>query len=208
MTEDETLGGNADVLRGIEDVPPSGDIPLPERQLFPLERARREALGAASPVPKIPDVRSKAIRLVFVRRLLQVAAALILIASLTLPFLPKRSSTNPLSQPVQVAKVVITSPGDFIATTRPRIAWTSKDAPGQRYDVWILPAEGDYLSAPPLFAAKSVTSPIDFAALKGGDGITNTGLVPGTDYRVLVCLADAGRMAGVPVPFKTLPAAK
>jgi hypothetical protein len=28
----------------------------------------------------------------------------------------------------------------------------------------------------------------------------------GTDYRVLVCLADSGRMAGVPIPFKVKPA--
>ena len=31
-------------------------------------------------------------------------------------------------------------------------------------------------------------------------------LQPGTDYRVLICLEDPGRMAGVPIPFKVKPA--
>lgn len=208
MSEDEVLREEPEVLRAIENVSPSGGIPVPERQMFALERGRRDALCTASRVPTKPDLRAKTIRTVFVRRLLQAAAAIMILGGLVWHFLPRPSATNPPLEAIQVARVVITSPGDVVSTTRPRIAWTSKDTPGQRYDVWILPAKGDQRSAPTLFVAKGVTSPVEFAALKAGEGLTTAELQAGTDYRVLVCLADAGRMAGVPVPFKTAPSSK
>ena len=100
------------------------------------------------------------------------------------------------------ARVVITSPADEITDTRPRIAWNSKDKPGQKYDVWILPGGADHLSAPALFVAKSVTSPLRFEDMQPGTGAGLASLETGAEYQVLVCLADAGRMAGVPVPFR------
>ena len=64
----------------------------------------------------------------------------------------------------------------------------------------------DVGKCPTLCKAERVTSPVVFAQkMKPGKGITDTALRPGTDYRVLVCLADVGRMAGVPVPFKVKP---
>ncbi|MFM7607212.1 MAG: SUMF1/EgtB/PvdO family nonheme iron enzyme, partial [Prosthecobacter sp.] len=82
------------------------------------------------------------------------------------------------------------------------VAWNSKDKPGQKYDVWILPGGADHLSAPALFVAKSVTSPLRFEDMQPGTGAGLASLETGAEYQVLVCLADAGRMAGVPVPFR------
>jgi hypothetical protein len=104
------------------------------------------------------------------------------------------------------ANVALTSPTATISDTQPVIAWTSKDKPDQKYDVWILPAEGDYLKAPTLFIAKGVKSPVAFASMKPGKDVADTALKAGIDYRVLICLADAGRMAGVPVSFTVKPA--
>ena len=64
MTEQEALRENAELLRGIENIPPTGSIPLPERQAF---RARaRAARGAGGNGEKNRPP-------VFFRRLLQVA---------------------------------------------------------------------------------------------------------------------------------------
>lgn len=208
MTEDQALRENFDVLRVIENIPPSGEIPVPERQLFVLERVRGEALTAMSPMAVSRPLKIGITWPVFRRRLLRAAAAIFVLAGLAWYFLPRLTSPSPARQSVQVARVVITSPGDIISTTRPRIAWTSKDAPDQRYDVWILPAEGDHVTAPAMFVAKNVTSPVEFSVLEPSTGIASEDLQPGTNYRVLVCLASAGRMAGVPVPFKTSPVAK
>ena len=116
------------------------------------------------------------------------------------------SSTANVARTSSTANVALTSPTATISDTQPVIAWTSKDKPDQKYDVWILPAEGDYLKAPTLFIAKGVKSPVAFASMKPGKDVADTALKAGIDYRVLICLADAGRMAGVPVSFTVKPA--
>ena len=191
MNSEDPFRDNADIIRAIEDAPPRGGMKLPARVLFDLEETREQALRSLRQPRRISFIsrHSGFLRLVAVLALL-VAATWLLI---------------PGSTPT--AHVVITSPGDEIAHTRPVIAWNSHDKPGQKYDVWILPAEGDHLTAPVLFVTMGVTSPVSFDTLKPGKDVAETSLQPGTDYRVLVCLADAGRMAGVPVRFKVKPAA-
>jgi hypothetical protein len=129
--------------------------------------------------------------------LLRWAAILVALGVVTWLVLPRGTPT---------ANVALTSPTATISDTQPVIAWTSKDKPDQKYDVWILPAEGDYLKAPTLFIAKGVKSPVAFASMKPGKDVADTALKAGIDYRVLICLADAGRMAGVPVSFTVKPA--
>jgi hypothetical protein len=185
MTEPDPFRENADLLRAFEERPLTGGVKVPDRVLFDLEEAREKALQDR----KRPRHSS------FVSRhsgFLRIAAVLALLAAITWLLFPTSAPT---------ARVVLTSPGDTISETRPTIAWTSKDKPGQKYDVWILPAEGDHLTAPVLFVAKNVTSPVSFADLAAGPGITAAALTPGTDYRALVCLASMGRTAGVPVTF-------
>lgn len=190
MTKPDPFQENADLIRAFEERPLAGALQVPDRVRFVLEETRQKALQAR----KRPRHSS------FIFRhssLLRMAAVLALLAAVTWLFLPKSTPT---------ARVVVTSPGDEITDTRPTIAWNSKDKAGQKYDVWILPAAGDYLTAPVLFMTKGVTSPVTFDSLKPGKGMTDIALQPGTDYRVLVCLADAGRMAGVPIHFKVKPA--
>jgi len=111
------------------------------------------------------------------------------------------------------SSIVTRSPQGTVATTRPGIAW--ENTPGKNYNVWILPAEGDYTTAPALFVAKNVRSPVPFSALKPGKDTPpdKTALDPDKDYRVLVCYNDTGssgpgeRIAGTPVPFRVAPAA-
>lgn len=181
MNENDPCKENADLVRAIEDAPPRGDIPMPEHVIFALERARRDALK----------------RPLFARHFLRIAAAFLLLGALAWQFIPRSTAT---------ARVVVTSPGDSIASTRPTVAWNSKDALGQLYDVWILPGNGDHLTAKALFKAEKVVSPVQFAALKPASA--DAELHPGGSYRVLICLASAGRMAGVPVPFSVAPLRK
>jgi hypothetical protein len=193
MTEPDPFRENADLIRAFEERPLTGGMKVPDRMLFDLEEARVKALQSR----KLPRHSSFVIRH---SSLLRMAAVLALLAAVIWLFIPSDTPT---------ARVVITSPGDVINDTRPTIAWTSKDKPGQKYDVWILPKEGDFrdaVAAPTLFKAERVTSPVDFISFKLGKGVATPTLQPGTDYRVLVCLADAGRMAGVPIPFKVKPA--
>lgn len=207
MNHDDPFVENADLVRAIEDAPPRGDIPMPQSPLFILERARRDALrakGVTSPIltkdkPRLPSVLSRASSRSTSAgsrtNLLRWAAILVALGVVTWLVLPRTTPT---------AQVALTSPAAAISDTQPVIAWTSKDKPGQKYDVWILPADGDHLTAPALFKAEKVTSPIAFTAMKPGKDITDTALKAGMDYRVLICLADAGRMAGVPVEFKVI----
>jgi hypothetical protein len=190
MTEPDPFRENADLIRAFEERPLTGGMKVPDRVLFDLEDTRQKALQAR----KQPRQSSFIVRH---SGFLRLAAVLALLAAVTWLLFPTSTPT---------ARIVITSPGDVISETHPRIAWTSKDRPAQKYDVWILPAEGDHLTTPALFVAKSVTSPVSFTQLQPGAEAAATTLQPGTDYRVLVCLADAGRMAGVPVPFKVKPA--
>jgi hypothetical protein len=211
MNHDDPFVENADLVRAIEDAPPRGDIAIPSHALFVLERARRDALqakGVASPAvvsmdkPGLPSVLSATSdRSSYAggsrSNLLRWAAILVALGVVTWLVLPRGTPT---------ANVALTSPTATISDTQPVIAWTSKDKPDQNYDVWILPAEGDYLKAPTLFIAKGVKSPVAFASMKPGKDVADTALKAGIDYRVLICLADAGRMAGVPVSFTVKPA--
>jgi hypothetical protein len=163
---------------------------VPERVLFDLEEARQRAVRASKNAPSS-----------FARRhagLLKLAAVLGLLGVLSWLLVPSSTPT---------ANITLTSPSAQITETQPTIAWTSQDKPGQLYDVWILPAKGEYLTAPALFKGEKLTSPVSFAALKPGKGITVTALTAGADYRVLIFLADAGGMAGVPVSFTVKPTA-
>lgn len=192
MTDPDPFREHADLLRAFEERPLTGGEKVPERVLFDLEETLEKARHA-----------SKRGQSSFITRhssFLRMAAVLALLAAATWMLLPVGTPT---------ARVVITSPGDEISDTRPTVAWNSKDKPGQKYDVWILPAEGDFrdaAAAPTLFKAEGVTSPVAFDVFKPGQGVSDSALKPGTEYRVLVCLADAGRLAGVPVPFKIKPA--
>jgi len=202
-----------EVVRAIEEAPPpreTGDGELPPALLESLERIRREALASrareggedreeeagsapAAAAPVRPFPRRAALGWCLA------AAAAVAVAAVWLKGPP---GVEEPAAPA-MARVVVTSPGDRIEATRPVISWTSRDEPGQRYDVWILPEDGDYLEAPALFAAESVTSPVAFDQLEPGPEAPADGaLEPGTGYRVLVCLADAGRMSGRPVPFR------
>jgi len=207
-----------EVVRAIEEAPTrgTGDAELSPALLLRLERTRREALasraregggdrgdreeeGASAPAPA-PLRR-------FPRRAALgwclAAAAAAAVAAVWLKGPP--GVEEPAAPAPAMARVVITSPGDRIEATRPAISWTSRDEPGQHYDVWILPEDGDYLGAPALFIAESVTSPVAFDQLQPGPEASADGaLEPGTGYRVLVCLAGAGRMSGRPVPFRVM----
>lgn len=187
--ENDILREHADVLRALEERPLSGTLQVPERVIFDLEETRQKALQA----------RKRPAQASFVRRhsgVLRLAAILVLAATVTWLVMPHAPAT---------ARVVITSPADEITDTSPRIAWNSKDKPGQKYDVWILPGAADHLTAPALFVAKSVTSPLRFEDMQPGTGAGPASLENGAEYQVLVCLADTGRMAGVPVPFRVKP---
>ncbi len=179
-----------EILKAIEEAPPRGHAPLPEGLLFSLERARREAMEAQRGSRRF--------------RPFSLGLTLALAASLALG-LVSLQFTQSNAPGGTMAKVTITSPGDLITTTRPTIAWTSKDRPSQRYDVWVLPEEGDHLTVAPLLVAEGVTSPVSFEKLRP-EGMEQSGaiggLVSGRAYRVLVCLANGGRMAGTPVPFR------
>ena len=106
------------------------------------------------------------------------------------------------------APIATHSPQGEIGTTQPEIAW--ENAADTSYNVWILPGEGDYTTAPALFVAKGVRSPVKFSDLKPGKtappGLAE--LQPDKDYRVLICYANAGtdpvseRIAGTPVKFR------
>ena len=189
QSDDDPIHEFPEVLQAIEEAPPRGKTPLPESMLFSLERERREALQRRSRAPW----RRQALSIGFS---LAASVAVLLVG---LRFY------EPGPRPAEMARVTITSPGDLVTTTRPLIAWTSRDKPSQRYDVWLLPEEGDALTAPAVLVAKKVQSPVSFESLRSGtsDGSTlESGLEAGRAYRVLVCLADAGRMAGTPIPFR------
>lgn len=188
MNPENPFTDQADLIQAFEHRPLTGAEPVPDRVLFDLEKTRQQAVSAREKTPSSFTHR----RVVW----LKLAAVLGLLGVLSWLLVPQSTPT---------ARITLTSPSGQTSETRPVIAWNSQDKPGQRYDVWILPAEGDHLTAPALFKAEKVTSPVTFDALKPGKGITDSALTAGADYRVLVCLADAGRMAGVPVPFRVKP---
>lgn len=92
--------------------------------------------------------------------------------------------------------------------TAPTLVW--ENAPGQEYNVWILPAGAHQETTPALFVATGVRSPVPFSTLHPGPGHDDqdaAALKPDTSYLALVCLSGGGRLAGVTVPFHTAPAA-
>ncbi len=194
MNEQDILQEHADVLMRIEQLAPTGSIPVPEKQRMLFEEARQSALAERSATRE--EGGGKILRPDFRVPWLRMAAVLILLFGVGALWWSQ--------QPHQVptAHVVVTSPGAEMDSTRPQIAWTSRDRAGQRYDVWILPGTGDALTAPALFKKENVVSPVEFAELEPGKGFRGSSLEAGENYRVLVCLSGAGRVAGVPVLFR------
>ncbi len=173
------------------------DVQMPAQALAMLEQARREALDAREVATVIPFPAAGKTRH-FLRPWLALAAGLLILAGLALLFAPSRPSSK---------EIAVLAPRGVTGFTQPRFVWEAR--PGQRYDVWVLPAEGNHIEAPALFIAKDVQPPLDFAALQPAPALAaesrpTTRLEPGTDYRLLVCLAGAGRVAGVAVPFRTV----
>lgn len=101
--------------------------------------------------------------------------------------------------PMAKVALLAPNPGAPSPFVDPIFVWESRDEPGQQYDVWILPEDGDQITTKPLYVAENVTSPLPLTAMKNGDAAA-TGLPEG-GYQVLICLADAGRHAGVARPF-------
>ncbi len=178
-------------------------IPIPDHILGRLHADREQILAGRAAteervirlVPAI-DARPAVKRAAF-RPWLAAAAAITVAALVTWQFW--------LRAPAVIAGI---SPSGEVASQRPEIVW--ENAIGKSYNVWILPEEGDYTTAPALFVAKGVRSPVSFESLKPGKGapLGMTSLSPETDYRVLICYADAAkdpvgeRLAGTPVKFR------
>jgi hypothetical protein len=76
--------------------------------------------------------------------------------------------------------------------TRPVFAWTNDADLEQQYDLWVLPPDGPHEEVKPLFTKKAVRSPVT---------MEGTTLEKEKPYRLLVCLANAGKFAGEPIPF-------
>jgi hypothetical protein len=147
----------------------------------PVERAALERTGAASRTTPNPALRWL--------RHLAIAAAVLLFAGL---------GAHWFLRPVTRPAAVVLSPSAETGLTKPALVW--ENAPGQLYNVWVLPPEGPAETVPALFVANNVTSPVPFAALKGKGSAA--ALEEGRDYRLLVCLAGAQRLGGVAVPFR------
>lgn len=112
------------------------------------------------------------------------------------------------SEPALATAGPALAPRGETGMTEPMLVW--ENAPGQDYNVWILPDGANQETAPALFVANDVRSPVPFSALKPGPGHEDKNaksLKPGTQYLALVCLSGGGRLAGVTVPFHTAPAA-
>ena len=177
---------------------------MPPHVLEMLDQVRREALSsqlantaAAAGTQNVVAFPLRSARKRSTPAWLAMAACLAVAAGIALFYLPARLNSK---------KIVVLAPRGETGITKPTLVWEA--TPDQRYDVWILPPEGSHLQAPALFTAKSVRPPLDFSELKPAPALADESrptsrLEPGTDYRLLVCLADAGRVAGVAVPFRT-----
>jgi hypothetical protein len=125
------------------------------------------------------------------------AAILVVLLVVIGPELSRRIS----DQPTRVATIApALAPRGVTSVTEPLIVW--ENAPNQDYDVWILPADGAVTEVASLFVKKAVRSPIPFDQLEPAD--PGDALEAGNDYRVLVCLADQGRLAGESVSFSIM----
>jgi hypothetical protein len=116
---------------------------------------------------------------------------------------------HPLAPPVAGRSPRLLAPTGETSRTEPLIVWENAPDPSQLYDVWVLPPDGPFEKVPAIYEAKGVRSPVAFDRLAppaSASGVAHD-LQPGKDYRLLVCIAGAGRIAGTAVPFSTSPAA-
>lgn len=201
--------------------PVSSPVAVPAQALARIEEARTRSLarataaqarvqGAANVValsdatPSSNAVQASARKMVpRSRNLMQMLAWAAVIALLAVPV--GWWLSHPPGAALATASPALAPRGET-GMTQPTLVW--ENAPSQDYDVWILPADADQKSTPPIFAASKVRSPLPFASLQPGpaNADKSAALKPGTRYLALVCLAGQGRMAGVTVPFQTAPA--
>ena len=93
-------------------------------------------------------------------------------------------------------KLVLPSGGTF----QPTFAWENSVDSSQKYDVWVLPAEGDPETAAPLFKVFNKRSPVKLSEMQAADG-KSTSLKKDEPHRLLVCLATVGKFGGNAVPL-------
>ncbi len=177
--------------------------PIPANILTRLESTRREALairrGQADSLAKIVSFPSAILNSKSkIQKLFPIwlaRAAMITLLGIASGYWLLRDKAPPIAS-------AALAPRGSTGLTQPLIVWDNK--PDQKYDVWILPPEGSQTDAPALFTAKNVRSPIAFNDLKPTDAAQGQKeLQPGKPYRLLVCFASLGRLAGVTVPFET-----
>ena len=95
--------------------------------------------------------------------------------------------------------ILTLAPTGETGTKSPLIVWENAKEPDQKYDVWILPKDGSQKDAEALFVSKGVRSPLEFSRMKAARA--GMELEPEKDYRILVCYAEEGRLAGTASAF-------
>jgi hypothetical protein len=201
----DELDVTAHILRSAVATPAAA----PTHVLADLDQTRREALtsrlaaeakssGAETVVPFAPAAGDRAARKRWsVADWLAIAASIVVVAGMVyLIFGPQKPDNT----------IAVLAPRGETGLAQPTLIWDGE--PGQRYDVWIIPAEGSHIDAPALFVAKNVQPPVAFTDLQPGPALQGQPdaprtLTPNTSYRLLVCLANAGRLAGTAFPFHT-----
>lgn len=119
----------------------------------------------------------------------------------------KRSFSSVLA--LAAAMVVVTGLATLLlpkglkgSASQPVFVWQNAADETQRYDVWVLPAEGDVETMPAVFVAKGVRSPVSLKDMQPGPaaaaGQTTLAAAPS---RLLVCLASIGRLGGAAETF-------
>jgi len=178
--------------------------PPPGPVLSMLDEARRAALSArqaaeatAAGAPNVTAFQPAKAPGRGLSMWLTLAACGLVLAGLVYVFLPAKSGSK---------DIAVFAPRGATGFTQPRLVWDAQ--PGQKYNVWILPPGSD-VNARALYIAKDVLPPVAFASLKPGPALegqpASQGLAPGQEYRVLVCLAGADRLAGTAYSFRTAP---
>jgi hypothetical protein len=183
--------------------PPPAE-PVPPVTLAHLEEMRMRALSNATAAKAHRSLDEK----ISLTALLAGAAMLMLLVLPAGWWLVKKNSNNHTVQSELATASPALAPRGETGMTEPTLVW--ENAPGQNYNVWILPEGANQETTPALFVANDVRSPVPFSALKPGPGHEDKNaraLRPGTPYLALVCLSGGGRLAGVTVPFHTAPAA-
>jgi hypothetical protein len=200
------LGATENALRRAVGEPASAADPLPRHLLEGLERTRREARsarlaaeGAAAGAANLTAFKPAESKRRFSPAWLALAACVLAAALIAVFYRPTPSNAS--------RNIAVLAPRGETGFTQPTFVWDTK--PGQKYDVWILPPGGSPTD-PALFTAKDVEPPLEFARLQptplaNEETRPTTRLEPGTDYRLLVCIAGAGPVAGIAVPFHTAP---